>query len=379
MAETQLNQIIAVEKGVKSLSGPTGLTTRSRSRRCCPASRGPTSPRTRRASSCRRSPPGAGRPPRCSGCAGHPDPAVRRDRDQGRANSAARPTWSWTARCCSDVPVTYLLFLEKQLTDLHTFVEEAAGAGRLRVLDRRPGRRTPGRRTGAHDPHQEGAPQPRQGRGDREAPGAGRGVLRGRRGRLLDDGEVLRRAAAAARQRAAGRGWRSSSRRSSSPARRPTAPRSPTSGSATRCSATCSGSRARRPFGGCGAQAETDDEAEQRGAVRVRILPPALRAGVAQLVEAGPPQSQILAPVSVFAAEHRIDRTLPVARGCGFDPRRGRHHGPVAQSAEHVHFDLSGVLKRRWRVQISGSHRPENLWLGPGSPATRPGAAPCLG
>ena len=75
-----------------------------------------------------------------------------------------------------------------------------------------------------------------------QAPGAGRGVLRGHSGRLLDDGEVLRRAA---RPGASTNCWtasRSCSRRSSSPARRPTAWRSPTSGWATWSSATCSGS-----------------------------------------------------------------------------------------------------------------------------------------
>ena len=36
-----------------------------------------------------------------------------------------RPTWSLTARpVLKDVPVTTLLFLEKQLVDIHTFVEK---------------------------------------------------------------------------------------------------------------------------------------------------------------------------------------------------------------------------------------------------------------
>src|SRR5690606_7347666 len=55
---------------------------------------------------------------------------------------------------------------------------------------------------GAHHPHEEGATQPREGGGQREAPGEGRGVLRGRAHRVLDDGEVLRGAPRAAGQRA---------------------------------------------------------------------------------------------------------------------------------------------------------------------------------
>ena len=40
----------------------------------------------------------------------------------------------------------------------------------------------------------------------------------------------------------------------------------------------------------------------------VRIPLPAPRAGVAQAWQRRPRETQILAPVSVFAAEHRIDR-----------------------------------------------------------------------
>ncbi|MCK2217681.1 hypothetical protein MF672_028380 [Actinomadura sp. ATCC 31491] len=67
-------------------------------------------------------------------------------------------------------PVTYLLFLEKQLVDLHTLISK------LPTLD-------------------PAETQPRPGRGDRQAPGAGAGVHRGHRRRLLDQDGLLRRPA----------------------------------------------------------------------------------------------------------------------------------------------------------------------------------------
>ncbi len=141
------------------------------------------------------------------------------------------------------VPVTYLLFLEKQLVDLHTF------AKKLPVLD--------ASETWAHDASadcwatepvqtvqdQEGAAEPRQGRGHREAPRSGRGLPRGRHRRLLEDREVLRRAPRSPRQRGASLASRSSSRRSSSPARRPTTRRPTSRRSAARCSRTSSRDR----------------------------------------------------------------------------------------------------------------------------------------
>ena len=103
-----------------------------------------------------------------------------------------------------DVPVTYLLFLEKQLTDLHTFIKKlpVLDAGESWVQDAVHGQLED--RPGADLPDQAGAAQPREGRGDREAPGAGRGLLRGRDHRLLDHREVLRRAGRPAGQRTAG-------------------------------------------------------------------------------------------------------------------------------------------------------------------------------
>ena len=95
----------------------------------------------------------------------------------------------------ADVPVSYLLFLEKQLTDLHTFVKKLPLLDAAEDWNFDDVRRLLAHRAGADHPHQEGAAQPRQGRGHREAPGAGRGVLRGHRGRVLDHREVLRRAA----------------------------------------------------------------------------------------------------------------------------------------------------------------------------------------
>ena len=81
-------------------------------------------------------------------------------------------------RDAADVPVTHLLFLEKQLIDLNTFVEK------LPTLD--PGERwefdtAPGLlRLGAVPNHedQEGAQEPHQVRGHQGAPGPGGNVLR---------------------------------------------------------------------------------------------------------------------------------------------------------------------------------------------------------
>ncbi len=99
-------------------------------------------------------------------------------------------------------PVTYLLFLEKQLVDMNTFIKK------LPVLDASESwtfdpPRTPGRRSRCRRRDQEDPTQPRQGRGDGQTPGAGGGLSRGRGRRLLEDGQVLGRAAGAAHQRAA--------------------------------------------------------------------------------------------------------------------------------------------------------------------------------
>ena len=101
----------------------------------------------------------------------------------------------------ADAPVTYLLFLEKQLTDLQTFVAKLPtldpsenwtfneAAGPLRG------------RSGADDAIEEDPAQPCEGRGHREASGPGRGIQRRRHRRDLDDAEVFRRAAGHRRPR----------------------------------------------------------------------------------------------------------------------------------------------------------------------------------
>ena len=67
----------------------------------------------------------------------------------------------------TQVPATYLLFLEKQLVDLHTFVRKlpVLDASETWSFDRV--RRLLGDRAGADDADQEDAAQPRQGRGHR--------------------------------------------------------------------------------------------------------------------------------------------------------------------------------------------------------------------
>ena len=89
------------------------------------------------------------------------------------------------------VPATYLLFLEKQLVDLHTFVKKlpVLDASEAWSFDASTGRLCDGACADAQD--EEDAAQPCQGGGDREASRAGRGVLRGRHCRLLAHGEIL--------------------------------------------------------------------------------------------------------------------------------------------------------------------------------------------
>ena len=132
----KLNQIIAVEKGVKSrlLPGadrraPRAAEARAAGRHLADA----TSPKDEEGEQL---PPESTRvqvkAEEC--CATSPatlDPALRRDRDQG-LGQLRRParTSSWTATSLlATCRCRYLLFLEKQLTDLHTFVKK------LPVLD----------------------------------------------------------------------------------------------------------------------------------------------------------------------------------------------------------------------------------------------------
>ena len=121
------------------------------------------------------------------------DAPVRRDPDQGHATCpAAAPTWRSTPRPpLPTVPVTYLLFLEKQLADVHRVVaklplldpaEDWSSRTRVGLPEDPPGR---------DGPLQEDPPQPRAGQGDEGAPGPGAGLHGGRAGRRLDDGQVL--------------------------------------------------------------------------------------------------------------------------------------------------------------------------------------------
>ena len=100
-----------------------------------------------------------------------PDQALRRDRDQGldQLQGPGRRGGRRRRRCSRDVPVTYLLFLEKQLVDLHTFVKKlpVLDASETWVFDASAD--CLGHRAGADRQDQEGPAQPRQGRGDRQA------------------------------------------------------------------------------------------------------------------------------------------------------------------------------------------------------------------
>ncbi len=77
----------------------------------------------------------------------------------------------------AQVPATYLLFLEKQLVDLHTFVKKLPVLDASETWNFDAFRRRLGHRAGADGQDQEGAAQPRQGRGDRAASCPGRGLL----------------------------------------------------------------------------------------------------------------------------------------------------------------------------------------------------------
>ena len=113
------------------------------------------------------------------------------------ANCTAAADVGSAARSCSPaVPVTYLLFLEKQLTDVHTFV------AKLPLLD--PAEEWEDSvdavsgcwktQAGADGAIQEDPPEPCHRRGDEGASRAGAGLHRGCAGRRLDDGQVQRRA-----------------------------------------------------------------------------------------------------------------------------------------------------------------------------------------
>ncbi|GAA3422693.1 hypothetical protein [Streptosporangium vulgare] len=97
-----------------------------------------------------------------------------------------------------DVPVTYLLFWRSSWSTCTPFIAKLPVLGRRRGLDAGPVDRLLADRAGQDDPYQEGAPQPRQGGGHRQAPGPGRGLPRGHRRRLLDQGHLLRGRAAEA-------------------------------------------------------------------------------------------------------------------------------------------------------------------------------------
>jgi len=89
---------------------------------------------------------------------------------QDYANRVARADVVVDGRViAADVPVTYLLFLEKQLTDLHTFVDKLPFSTPRRTG---PGPRRPDttRPTRADHPDEEGAAQPRQGEATEKHP-----------------------------------------------------------------------------------------------------------------------------------------------------------------------------------------------------------------
>jgi len=117
-------------------------------------------------------------PTSCSSAPGRSSPGCSRSpRPRTSPTAGPRRRW-WDARSDEGVPATYLLFLEKQLVDIPHLVEEAPELDASETwVETRPG--PVGDRAGAHRQDQEGPSQPRQGRGHREAPRPGRGVLRG--------------------------------------------------------------------------------------------------------------------------------------------------------------------------------------------------------
>ena len=102
-----------------------------------------------------------------------------------------------------DVPVTYLLFLEKQLVDLHTFVKKLPVLDAVRDLDTT----TPSADSFATEPVQttrtKKVPRNHVKAEATEKHPAQVEVYYEDVARLLDDGQILRRAARAAGQRAA--------------------------------------------------------------------------------------------------------------------------------------------------------------------------------
>ena len=184
----KLNQIIAVEKGVKSKSLQ-DLTEAHHDGAEAGAARRhladlPAEGRGGRAAAARvHAGAGQGRG-RAARDGGHADPAVRRDRHQGlgelhgprrrhrrRAGRslrrrAGRPTCSsWRSSSPTCTPSSRSC---RSLDAAESWTHDPSTDWW----------KTEPVRT---HPDEEGAAQPRQGRGDREAPGAGRGVLRGRR------------------------------------------------------------------------------------------------------------------------------------------------------------------------------------------------------
>ncbi len=79
----------------------------------------------------------------------------------------------------TQVPVAYLLFLEKQLVDLHTFVKKLPVLGASESWTYDASADSYATETVQTVRTKKIPLQPRQGRGDGEAPGSGRGVLRG--------------------------------------------------------------------------------------------------------------------------------------------------------------------------------------------------------
>ena len=92
-----------------------------------------------------------------------------------------------------DVPVTHLLFLEKQMVDLRTFIDGLPTLDPAEDWEYKPEFDSYVCAAVALQPHQESAEEPRQGRGHERAPRPGRDVHGRRVGRHVDDDEILRR------------------------------------------------------------------------------------------------------------------------------------------------------------------------------------------
>lgn len=73
----------------------------------------------------------------------------------------------------------------------------------------------------------------------------------------------------------------------------------------------------------------------------VRIPLPAPRAGVAQAWQRRPHETQILAPVSVFAAEHRIDRAWANIDELGVQVPSAPLSWRCSSKAEHVDLNMT--------------------------------------